>query len=138
MSNYNEKTMLIKINNIKLYIRRKAKKVKEDIVILLLVNRQYKLSWYIKVIISLLIGYALSPIDLIPDFIPILGYVDDIILLPIGIKIAISLIPNKIINECRKKANDFDISTIPKSYCAAFFIVIIWILIIYLIAINII
>lgn len=134
----NENIILIKINNIKLYIREKGKKVKEDIVILILVNRQYKLSWYIKVIISLLIGYALSPIDLIPDFIPIIGYVDDIILLPIGIKIAISLIPKKIINECLKKANDFDMSIIPKSYNAAFFIVIIWILIIYLIAINII
>ena len=62
-----------------------AKKLKRQLVILHLAYKNKRIPWYAKVLIFVIIAYALSPIDLIPDFIPIIGYLDDLILLPIGI-----------------------------------------------------
>lgn len=62
--------------------------------------------WYAKLVSILVVGYALSPIDFIPDFIPVLGYLDDIILLPLGISLAIKLILFLVMEECRIQAKE--------------------------------
>lgn len=62
--------------------------------------------WPAKVVAALVVAYALSPLDLIPDFVPVLGYLDDLILLPLGIALAIRLIPAAVLEECRRRAKE--------------------------------
>ena len=84
-----------------------AKKLKRQLVMLHLAYKDRRTPWYAKVLIFVIIAYALSPIDLIPDFIPIIGYLDDLILLPIGIYFAVRLIPEDVKAECLIKAKDY-------------------------------
>ena len=86
-------------------------------------------SWYAKVVI-IVVGYALSPIDLIPDFIPVLGYLDDLILVPIGVAFAIRLIPKDIMNECREKSKNIFKEGKPKIQIEGEIIIFIWIVIV--------
>jgi uncharacterized membrane protein YkvA (DUF1232 family) len=81
-----------------------------------------------KVVAVIVVTYALSPIDLIPDFIPVIGYLDDIILLPLGIALAVRLMPKTIWNECKDKAKESTLKSLPRSKTAAFFVISIWIL----------
>lgn len=84
-----------------------AKALKDKLILLHLASKHTETPWYVKLIILLILAYALSPIDLIPDFIPIIGYLDDLILLPLGIYVAFKLIPENIIKECHSKAKDY-------------------------------
>lgn len=79
-------------------------RLKINIKALYLAGKRPDLPLYTRVFIAIVIGYALSPIDLIPDFIPVLGYVDDIILIPLGIWLALKLVPEDIMRECRYEA----------------------------------
>ena len=81
-----------------------ARNLKRDVVALYLAAGDPRVPWYAKAVAAVVAAYALSPIDLIPDFIPILGYLDDVILLPMGIALAIRLIPPAIFEEHRKTA----------------------------------
>ena len=82
----------------------KAKQLKTEVVALYLAFKHPGTPWYAKVLAALIIGYALSPIDLIPDFIPVVGYLDDFIIVPAGIALLIKIIPRGILEECRTKA----------------------------------
>jgi hypothetical protein len=73
------------------------------------------------------VGYALSPIDLIPDFIPVIGYFDDLVLIPLGIKLALSMIPENVMNESREKAREMLGPGKPVSWAAMIVIILIWI-----------
>jgi uncharacterized membrane protein YkvA (DUF1232 family) len=84
-----------------------------------------RVPWYAKLLAMAVTGYALSPIDLIPDFIPVLGYVDDLILVPLGVWATISLIPADVLAEYRAVANATEC---PVSKGAAIAIVVAWIL----------
>ncbi|MDR0374512.1 MAG: DUF1232 domain-containing protein [Treponema sp.] len=86
-----------------------------------------------KVVILIAIGYALSPIDLIPDFVPILGYIDDLIILPFLIFISLKLIPPEIMEECKEQAKDIWENGKPKKWRYAIPIIIIYLLIIFII-----
>jgi uncharacterized membrane protein YkvA (DUF1232 family) len=90
-----------------------------------------------KIIIMIAIGYALSPIDLIPDFVPILGYIDDLIILPFLIFISLKLIPHEIMEECEKQAKDMWENGKQKKWYYAIPIIIIYLLIIFVIVKNI-
>jgi uncharacterized membrane protein YkvA (DUF1232 family) len=85
-------------------LKAKAKTLKKEIIVIYYAYQHPELSILPKILIIFTLGYALSPIDLIPDFIPILGYLDDLIILPVLITISIKLIPVEIINESRIKA----------------------------------
>lgn len=85
-------------------IKAKAKKLKKEILTLYLVYRHKEVRAYKKAFLLLILVYALSPIDLIPDFVPVLGLLDDLILIPLGIMIAIKIIPQGIWEECKQEA----------------------------------
>lgn len=114
-------------------LKAKAKELKCEVAALFLAWKRPEVSWYAKAFVMIVVGYALSPIDLIPDFIPILGYIDDLILIPLGISIAIKLIPSNVMKECRNQAKDLFKNGKPKNRIAAFIIVLLWIIIISLI-----
>lgn len=111
-------------------IKAKAKKLKKDIKVIYLAYKRPDTPWYAKVLSAVVIGYALSPIDLIPDFIPVLGYLDDLLLIPLGIWLVIKLIPQDIIEECRIQEEEAFKEGKPKNWVAAGVIILIWILII--------
>ncbi|MES1042514.1 YkvA family protein, partial [Peribacillus simplex] len=96
-----------------------------------------RVPWYAKVFTACVVAYAFSPIDLIPDFIPILGYLDDVILVPIGVMIALKMIPKSVLTNCEVKAEEMMKKGKPKNWIVGSIIVLIWGLIIIWAIINI-
>ncbi len=103
-----------------------AKRLKVKIYALYLAYQDPRTPWYAKAFTALLVGYAFSPIDLIPDFVPILGYVDDLILLPLGVMVAIKMIPSAVWEACEKNAHEQLRQNSPKNWIAAGIIMLIW------------
>ena len=103
-----------------------ARTLKRDVHAIYLAARSPRVPWHVKIIAIAVAGYALSPIDLIPDFIPVLGYVDDLIIVPLGVWLVLSLIPEEVMAEYRAVADEA--ATRPRSNTAAITIVAIWIL----------
>ena len=81
-----------------------ARKLKRETAALYYACRDPRVPWYAKTVALVVVAYALSPIDLIPDFIPILGYLDDLVLVPLGISLALRLIPPVVMEECMHRA----------------------------------
>ena len=81
-----------------------ARRVKRDIVAVWIAAGDPRTPWYVKAMAAAVAAYALSPIDLIPDFIPVLGYIDDLLLLPIGILLVVRMIPADLMEEFRQEA----------------------------------
>ena len=100
--------------------------LKQDTYALYLASRDRRVPWAAKIVLIVVAAYALSPIDLIPDFIPVFGYLDDMILLPLGIALAIKLIPDEVWEECKAEARTRLNSNLPHSRVAAIVIVTIW------------
>lgn len=86
--------------------KQRARRLKEQTLALYLAARDPRTPWYAKLLLAVVVAYALSPIDLIPDFIPVLGYLDDLLLLPLGIALAIKLVPPPVLAECRARAGE--------------------------------
>jgi uncharacterized membrane protein YkvA (DUF1232 family) len=105
-------------------LREWARAIKGDVHALYLASRDPRVPWYAKLLAIAVAGYALSPIDLIPDFIPVFGYLDDVIIVPLGVLLVIKLIPPEIMAEHRKLASAA--SERPISRKAAIIIVCIW------------
>ena len=124
-------------NNLLNTLKAKAKELKYNISALYLAYRRKDTPLAAKILIIITVGYALSPIDLIPDFIPIIGYLDDLIILPFLIYISLKLIPKEIMDECREEAKDLWKSGKPKKWYHAIPIILIYILIIFIIVKNI-
>lgn len=99
--------------------------MKRDILALYLAGRDPRVPWYVKLLAAATAAYALSPIDLIPDFIPVIGYLDDIIILPTAIWLTVRLIPQEILAELRNEAS-LRLAQHPRSALAAGVIVTIW------------
>ncbi len=107
-------------------LKQRAHHVKAETFALYLAARDPRTPWYAKLLVAGIVAYALSPIDLIPDFVPVLGYLDDLILLPMGITLAIKLIPKSVWAECRARAQETIQNGRPVSRVAGAVIVVIW------------
>lgn len=114
-------------------IKERAKKLKSDIPAVFLALKHKGTPWYAKALAAVTVGYALSPIDLIPDFIPVLGYLDDLLLLPALVWLVVKLIPKDVFDECRKSAEGMWSDGKPKKWYYALPIAAVWLLIIILI-----
>lgn len=102
-----------------------ARNIKRDVVALWLAARDPRVPWYAKATAGAVAAYALSPIDLIPDFIPIIGYLDDLIIVPLGIMLAVKLVPADLMQEFRDEATR---RAKPVSKAGLAFVVAAWIL----------
>ena len=87
-------------------LHQRARQLKAETWALYLAARDPRTPWYAKLLVAGIVAYACSPIDLIPDFVPVLGYLDDLVLLPLGIAWALQLIPPAVLVECRVRAQD--------------------------------
>ena len=114
-------------------IKNAIEKVKTKLKALYLAYKHRETPIIAKLSAGFTVMYALSPIDLIPDFIPVLGYLDDLIILPLLISLSIRLIPKEIMKECEEKSKDLWKEGKPKSWIYAIPIIIIWIIVIALI-----
>lgn len=116
-------------------LKRKARRLKTDIPAVFLALKRKETPWYAKVIAAIVVVYALSPIDLVPDFIPILGYLDDVIILPALIALTVKLIPKSVFGECRAQSEGMWQNGKPKKWYYAIPFVLIWVAVIALIVI---
>ena len=105
---------------------RRARQLKADTYALYLACRDPRVPWCPKLLAAGVVAYAFSPIDLIPDFVPVLGYLDDLLIVPLGIALAVKLIPEPILEECRLKARAA--TDRPTNWVAAGVIIAIWLL----------
>jgi len=111
-------------------LKQKTKQLKLQTLAVYFASRHPELPLYIKIIAILVVAYALSPIDLIPDFIPVIGLLDDIIIIPLGLALIMRLTPSAIMEEAKLKASQSQEK--PTNYFMAFFILMIWLTILYL------
>lgn len=107
-----------------------AKRIKRDGVTLWFAGKNPQTPWYAKALGVFVVAYALSPIDLIPDFIPVLGYIDDVLLLPGLIWLTIKLLPPEVLAECRSQADEWMQAqrSKPTSRVGAILIVVLWLI----------
>lgn len=101
-----------------------ARAIKRDVVALWLAARDARVPWHAKAVAAAVAAYALSPIDLIPDFIPVIGYLDDLLIVPLGIMLAVALIPEPIMADLRVQAIEH---SKPQSKAGLAAIIMIWI-----------
>jgi uncharacterized membrane protein YkvA (DUF1232 family) len=106
----------------------RARQLKAETYALYLAYRDPRVPWYAKLLAACVVAYAFSPLDLIPDFIPVLGYLDDLILVPLGISLAIKLIPSHVLAECRHKAQNAMKPDRSTNWWAAGIVIAIWLL----------
>ena len=120
------------MRNVKAFerLKQKSRHLKIEIYALYLAYRDPRVPWYAKAFVALVVGYALSPIDLIPDFIPVLGYLDDLILIPLGVAVALKMIPEKVMDDCRIRSKELMNKKKPINRVAAVVIICIWLMLI--------
>lgn len=107
-------------------LKQRARHLKAETFALYLAARDPRTPWYAKLLVAGIVAYAFSPIDLIPDFVPVLGYLDDLILIPMGIALAIKLVPHSVLAECRARAQEAIQNGNPVSRAAGAAIVVVW------------
>ena len=107
-------------------LKKRAKNLISQLYALYLAYRDPRVPWYAKAFGAMVLAYALSPVDLIPDFIPVLGYLDDIVLIPLGIMLAVKMIPKEIMEGCRRSAEVALSSREVRTWPAALLIVSLW------------
>lgn len=108
--------------------KRRARQLKREVYAMYLAYKDPRVPWYARVFAAIVVGYAFSPIDLIPDPIPVLGYLDDLVLVPLGVWLALKMIPAPVLAECRARADEIIAQGKPVNRVAAAIIVAIWLL----------
>jgi uncharacterized membrane protein YkvA (DUF1232 family) len=108
--------------------KRRVGHLKSETYALYLAYRDPRVPWYAKGFAALVVAYAVSPVDLIPDFIPVLGYLDDLVLVPLGIALSLRMIPAEVLAECRERAAAAMGGDMPAGRLAAVAIAGIWLL----------
>jgi len=112
-------------------LKTRAKQLSQDLPALFLALKRPDVPWTAKVLAALTVAYALSPVDLIPDFIPVLGYLDDLIILPLLAALTVKLIPASILAECREQAAHQWENGKPRKWFYAIPIILIWLILLY-------
>jgi uncharacterized membrane protein YkvA (DUF1232 family) len=111
-------------------LRQRMAQLKVDTYALYLAYQDDRVPWYAKVLLAGIVAYTVSPIDLIPDFIPVLGYLDDLVLVPLGIRLALKLIPTEVFAEHRARAEELIVSgQTPTARTAAAVVIFTWIVV---------
>lgn len=105
-------------------LKQRARHIKRDTYALYLAARDPRTPWYAKLLAAVVVAYALSPLDLIPDFVPVLGYLDDLIIVPLGIALVLRLVPAEVLADCRERAREA--TERPTSRVVAIVVVAIW------------
>ena len=108
--------------------KRRARELSAQTYALYLAYRHPRTPWYAKVFAALIVGYVFSPIDPIPDFIPGVGLLDEMVVVPIGVLIAAKLIPQEVMEECQERAREVAEGVKPVSLVAAVVVVAVWLL----------
>ena len=108
--------------------KERARQLKIETYAIYLAYRDPRVPWYARLFGACVVGYAFSPIDLVPDPIPILGYLDDLVLVPLGVALALKMIPENVMAECRQKADQAMREGTVVSWKAAAVIVLMWVL----------
>jgi uncharacterized membrane protein YkvA (DUF1232 family) len=116
-------------------LKERAGQLKGEIYVLYLAYRHPATPWYAKILAALVVGYAFSPIDLIPDFIPVLGYLDDLVLVPLGIALVLKMIPEEAMIAARAQAEEEGGHHKPRHWVVAIIIILIWLVLLALIVI---
>ena len=111
-----------------------AKKLKQDIPAVFIALKKKETPLAAKLVAALTVGYALSPIDLVPDFIPVLGYLDDLLVLPGLVALTLRLIPPEVLSQCRKEAESLWQDGRPRRWWDAVPIVLFWVAVVWLVA----
>ena len=109
-------------------LKEKARQIKKDTAALFIAMKMKETPWIARIMAGITIGYALSPIDLIPDFIPVLGYMDDLIVLPVLILITLRLIPQEVMKRARQEAECIWVDGWPKKWYWGLPVVTVWLL----------
>ncbi|NIK72118.1 MULTISPECIES: YkvA family protein [unclassified Paenibacillus] len=104
-----------------------AKKLKANLMVMYLAYRDPRVPLFAKIVAICVVAYAFSPVDLIPDFIPVLGYLDDIVLVPLGIYIALRLFPKEVLEEYRAKAEEQRKLGKPRNWLTGTLIIAVWV-----------
>ena len=112
--------------------KQRARQLKQETYAIYLALRDPRVPWYGRLLAACVVGYAFSPIDLIPDFVPVLGYLDDLVIVPLGIALALKLIPSDVMAEGRAKAQAAMAEGKPTNWIAAGIIIAIWLLLVIL------
>ena len=115
-------------------LRTWARGIRRDVLVLYLAARDPRVPWYAKALALATVAYALSPVDLIPDFIPVLGYLDDLILVPLGILLTLRLIPAPVVAELRAEAARRLDDRPPASRAGTLLVLIVWVAVAALVA----
>lgn len=110
-----------------------VRRLKVETYALYLAYKDPRVPWYAKVFTAMIVGYAFSPIDLIPDFLPMIGYLDDFVIIPLGVSLALKLIPEPVIVEYRVKAVEKMGQEGHQNWIAGALVIIVWILFLVLI-----
>src|SRR5207249_3033064 len=98
--------------------KKRARQLRTEVYAIYLAYRDPRVPWYARLFAACVVGYAFSPIDLIPDPIPVLGYLDDLVLVPLGIALAVKMIPPPVMAECREKAREAMLQGKPVNWVA--------------------
>lgn len=114
-------------------LKERAASLKQDIPAVFLALKSGETPLPAKILAAITVAYALSPVDLVPDFIPVLGYLDDVLLLPALVALTVKLIPKDIFNRCRQQAEEIWQNGKPKKWYYAIPIILIWLLTLFLI-----
>jgi uncharacterized membrane protein YkvA (DUF1232 family) len=118
-------------------LKERAKQLTTDVPAVFMALKDRRTPWYAKIFGAMTVIYALSPIDLIPDFIPLLGYIDDLLILPLLVALTVKCIPSGVFEECRERAKGIWQDGKPKKWYYGIPFVLVWVLVIGLIVIAI-
>ena len=121
-------TILLPLATVMKDWKQQVRKLKKETYVIYLACKDSRVPWYARALAAIVVAYALSPIDLIPDIIPVIGYLDDLILVPLGIILVVRIIPPAVLEDCRQQAEVAMSQSTPKSWIAAVVVVAIWLL----------